>query len=169
MNMVPVVATSIICCLAVSRRYDLILIGCIAFFVLSSFPIMRNLKTQSNLHPDFEMASEIASRIKELLKGFVKAWWGFIVGTFILTVVHPLFVAMKISFVDCLASLMATTMLFGIYETMVTGWALTNVGNFRRGQFQYAMTLLNEFVIYNAIVMSGVISSFVSFAAANDM
>ena len=64
---------------------------------------------------------------------------------------------------------MATTMLFGIYETMVTGWALTNVGNFRRGQFQYAMTLLIEFVIYNAIVMSGVISSFASFAAANDM
>ena len=124
----------------------------LAVFILSSFPLLHRLKTGAKLKCDYDEVKEIPCRIKELFRGFLQTWWGFIIGAFIMTAIRGYCSSMKISFTDIGSFLMATTVLFGLFETMVTGWVVTNMGNYRRGQFGYTLTLVAEFSMYNILL-----------------
>ena len=96
--------------------------------------------------------SEITGRLKLLFKEFMISWWGFVVAAFLLGVARSISTSMSSFAVDVGLFAVSMTVLFGLFETMTTGWVLTNTGNYKRGQFGYAITLTIEFVFYNVVV-----------------
>ncbi|MBR4171944.1 MAG: hypothetical protein IKR48_09860 [Kiritimatiellae bacterium] len=158
LNVIPIIEACVIVWLSLHRHHSFIpLISCFAVFILSSFPILRMLKAHAKFKTEFKGGEEITYQVKELFKEFVKTWWGFIIGTLIMTTVRGILTSKKISFAEVGSFLMTTAVLFALFETMVTGWALCNIGAFRRGQFGYKVQLIIEYFMYNILTVTFVV------------
>ena len=157
LNLLPVLEGILIPWFGLFRRNNVILLVCISLFVLSSLPILSVLGSRVRLQMECRDVSEITGRTKLLFKEFFVSWWGFVAAAFLLGAARCISTAMSSFAMNIGLFVMSMTVLFGLFGTMMTGWALTNMGNFKRGQFGYTLTLIIEFALYNVMLFLNVV------------
>ena len=162
LNIVPIILASAICWASVCRPHSVTLYCCGIAFALSSFPIMHALKANAKItnseitNPEYGAAtwSKAKELFKEYMKGFAVAWWGFMISTFLMTFMRGILWMNEGRFRPIGAFLVAIVMLFFLFDAMVTGFVSTNMGDFRKGQFGYAVSMLIEYLAYNLVIFT---------------
>lgn len=157
LNYLPVLEGILVSWFGLFRRNNVMLLLFISLFVLSSLPILSVLGSRVRPQMECRDVSEITGRIKSLFKEFFVSWWGFVVAAFLLGVAKCISTSMSSFAMSIGLFVMSMTVLFGLFGTMMTGWVLTNMGNFRRGQFGYTLTLTIEFAMYNVMLFLNVV------------